>query len=420
MRFAISAWLLTGLACTACGGPSGGTCDWRKLAVEQAAARFDGATCSSGACISEAIQVAPGDGLPAKARTQDAANNLDVAVHDCRVFFAFRTAPNHFASADAELFVVSSEDQSHWRFEGRFHMGTDLREPRLLSFDGRLFLYFAVLGTDPLNFEPQGMMVSEYLGPGDWTEPAFFYGDGFIPWRTKVVAGVPYLVTYSGGEQIYQPGEGGLEVHWLTTEDGMEWTAVVPGQPKVLEGGGSETDFAFLPDGSLVAVSRNEAGDLQTGWGMKICTAPADDLGAWDCVGDPRKYDSPLVFEDGGRIWLIGRRNLTETGDYDLGHADPSYRELSFEEQTSEYEIDYSLSPKRCSLWEILPAKRRVEFVLDLPSKGDTCFSGIVRADDGLYEVYNYTSPVEGEEISWLTGQTRPTLIYRLGLRMDR
>ena len=73
---------------------------------------------------------------------------LDIVLHDCRLFFAFRTAPSHFASPDTVLYVISTDDpaQKSWTFERRFYLGTDLREPRFLSWNGRLFLYFAVLG----------------------------------------------------------------------------------------------------------------------------------------------------------------------------------------------------------------------------------------------------------------------------------
>lgn len=364
--------------------------------------------------VSEAVRIVPSDGLPAQVPTQDANNNLDVALHAGRLYLAFRTAPSHFAAPEAELYVVSTTDEQHWRYEARFHLGTDLREPRLLAWDGRLFLYFAVLGDDMLAFEPQGMMVSELRGPGDFTAPEWFYGEEFIPWRARVVDDVPYLIVYSGGAGIYTGGDPEpLEVHWLTTTDGRTFEPVVPGQPIVLTGGTSETDFAFAPDGALIAVSRNEEGD-ETGWGSKICRAEPEDLSTWSCVTDPRKYDSPLVFSHEGRIYLIGRRHLSEDGLYDL-----FLRDLTPEEQTQKYQIEYWYHPKRCSLWEVDPDTLEVAFVLDLPSRGDTCFAQVVPLDEpGLFRVYNYSSPVEGPDLDWIAGQTQPTHIYAATLSL--
>jgi hypothetical protein len=187
---------------------------------------------------------------------------------------------------------------------------------------------------------------------------------------------------------------------------------VIPDQPVVLTGGSSETDFVFLDDGSLLAVSRNEMGD-ETGWGMKICRAWPDALGDWQCVADRRKYDSPLLFRHRDQVYLIGRRNMTETGDYDLQR-----RDLCDFLQTLTYELDYWFRPKRCSLWRVDPDALAVEFILDLPSCGDTCFPGIVPLGRGNYLVYNYTSPLDGNDPFWLQGQLNPTLIYGIMLTL--
>jgi hypothetical protein len=355
--------------------------------------------------ISEAVQIVPGPGLPPEVMPQDANNNLDVTWHDDRVFLAFRTAPTHFASAETELYIVSSADEQTWRYEGRFHLETDLREPQLVSWEGRLYLYFAVLGTSPTAFEPQGTMWAEWRGPGDWSEPEWTDDPTFIPWRIKQIDGVLSLVGYTGGGEIYEPDGDPIQVRWRTSTDALTWSARVPGQDIVLEGGGSETDLEVLEDGSLVAVVRNEAGDAD-GFGSKVCTAPAEDLGSWTCSPDPRKYDSPLVFQAEGRVWLVARRNVTEDGHYDLG------MDLERAEASLLYQAAYWQQPKRCALWEVLPSERQVQHVLDLPSKGDTCFPEIIEID-GRLTIYNYSSDPEGHDWAWFEGQTRPTGIYK-------
>lgn len=367
--------------------------------------------------LSEMVQVVPDQGMPAGVVSQDSHNNLDVIWYQNRIFFAFRTAPSHFASDETVLYLVSSVDQQSWSLEASFHLNTDLREPRFLSFDGRLFLYFAVLGYQPTAFEPQYAMVTEYLGPCGWSDPEQLRVGGselpgFIPWRTKTIDGVPYLVGYVGGENIYEEDGEPIQVYWLTTADGRDFTPVVPDHPVVIEGGSSETDFVFTDDGGVIAVARNEAGDA-LGWGMNICRAEPGALGDWSCVNDPKKYDSPLLFRHGAAIYLIGRRNVTETGDYDLG-----LRDLSAAEQSSRYELDYWSKPKRCSLWRVDPDSLSVELVLDLPSNGDTCFPGLVPLGGDQYLIYNYTSPLDDPDMKWVTGQTNPTFIYRLTLTL--
>ncbi|WP_437901156.1 hypothetical protein [Sorangium sp. So ce124] len=366
-----------------------------------------------GPAVGEPIQVVPFTATTEGVETQQANNNLDVVAHEGRYFLAFRTAPNHFASDRAELYVVSSTDQARWTVETRVALGTDVREPRLLSYGGALYLYFAVLGKDPTKFEPQGTMFAVYEGPGRFSEPSWWEDQpGFIPWRLKVIDGVATMIGYEGGENIYQPDGEPIRVKWLKSRDGLAWEPVVPGQPTVQVGGGSETDFVFQDDGSVIAVTRNEAGD-ELGWGSKICRAEPERLGDWECKSDKRKYDSPLVFRRGDEIYLIGRRNLNETGNYDL-----DMDELPPAQQAQKYLVEYSFEPKRCSLWKVDPDALSVSFVLDLPSRGDTCFASALDAGEHEMTVYNYTSPLDGEDLDWFRAQGGPTIIYRTTLTL--
>jgi hypothetical protein len=353
-------------------------------------------------------QIVPAGPMPPQATPQAANNNLDITWHDGRLYLAFRTAPTHFASALTELLIVSSEDEEMWRYEGRFHLETDIREPQLVSWKGQLHLFFAVLGTDPAAFEPGGSRHALYNGPDDWTEPEEIFEDDFIPWRIKEIGGQLSLVGYTGGGSVYDPANSEpIRVRWLTSDDGVTWSPTVVGKEVVYQGGASETDLVVRADGSVIGVIRNEAGD-EGGFGSKICRAEPGAPADWQCVDDKRKYDSPLVFEREDRVWLIARRNLTATGHYDLGldeldHVDAYYA----------YQLDYWTHPKRCALWEVDPKALVVHHVMDLPSKGDTCFPEAVELDGDLL-VYNYSSdPDSIGDPSWLEGQTSPTGIYR-------
>lgn len=360
-------------------------------------------------------QVIPGPGVDVP--VMPANNNLDVVVFEDAWFLAWRTAPTHFASADAKLHVVRSTDQETWVHEATISMGTDLREPRFLVHDGELLLYFAALGESATDFEPGETFHVARDGSGAWGEAQLTFDDGFIPWRMYSWDGASVMVGYIGGDDIYDFGDTGayapqVEVKLLTSADGRTWSALVPGRETVHTGGGSETAVARLADGSLVAVMRNEAGDAD-GWGSKVCTAPADALGDWTCAADPRKYDSPLVFRHGSRVWLIGRRNLNDSGHYDLG-----LDHLDARAATLQYQLDYWNHPKRCSLWEVHPETRTVSFVLDLPSRGDTCFASALPVGGDDWMVYNYSSPVDGPDLDWIEGQLGETRIYKQRLTL--
>jgi hypothetical protein len=366
--------------------------------------------------IGEPRKVIPGTGLPAEARAQTSNNNLDVVRHEGRVFLAFRTAPNHFASKETALYVISSDDERTWRFETEVRAEVDLREPRLFSFGGSLFLYVARLGTDPVRFQPQGMSYVERGADGRWGSLVDFGEPTFIPWRAKVERGTPFLVAYDRGEQIYAPSGIPLSVHLFTTDDGRTFRPFDPARSAVLVGGASETDFVIGDDGTLFAVARNEAGD-ETGFGSKVCRAAAGSMTTWSCKSDPRKYDSPRMFWFDGEAYLVGRRNLSPTGDYDLEEI----RDRPLGERWFKNQIDYKNWPKRCALWRYVQSEDRIAFVADLPSRGDTCFPAVLEGNaPGEFVIYDYSSPIDGPDLPWNEGQVGPTSIYRHVVRFTR
>lgn len=374
--------------------------------------------------ITDTRQLIPGPGLPAEAPPQASNNNLDVVRHEGRVYLAWRTGPSHYASTKTALYVLSSADERTWKYETTLSAGFDLREPRWLSFDGKLRLWLARLGNDPNRFEPKGASYVERGADGGWgaivdcdaSTCGALGKSNFIPWRAKVERGVPYLVAYDRGELIYNPTGEPLAVHLFTATDGVTWKDLDPSVGPISVGGGSEADFAIGDDGALFGVIRNEAGDA-TGLGAKVCHAAAGALGKWTCRWDPKKYDSPLMFWHDGEAYLLGRRNVSPTGNYDLeDNRDRPLVERWFKDQ-----VDYKGWPKRCSVWRWVQGENRVAYVMDLPSRGDTCFPGAIRpaAADELV-VYNYSSPIDGADLAWNEGQIGETRIYRHVLRFTR
>lgn len=359
----------------------------------------------------------PSSAMPPEVISQVAHNNLDIAWHDAgdggRLYFAFRTGPNHFASPEVVMYVTSTADLLSWRFEGRFDLDTDLREPQLLSFKGKLLFYFVELGTDQLDFEPRGVHYAEWLGPGQFSEVRDIFAPGFLVWRIKTMERPgealgewAYAFGYDGGENVYDNDGEPIDVNWLRSADGIQWEPVT-GDGIVLSGGVSETDAVFMEDGSVVAVARNEAG-TDGHFGSKICRAEAGDIGTWTCKDDKRKYDSPMVFRQGDEVFLLGRRNVTESGHYDLDVDDKEPKD-----QYLDYQIAYWQQPKRCALWKIDPTELVATWVADLPSAGDTCFPEAIRLSSKHLLVFNYSSPIDqAADPSWLDGQMADTHIY--------
>jgi hypothetical protein len=363
----------------------------------------------------ETRRIVPSAGLPPQVTPMPANNNLDVVRHsDGRVYLAFRSAPNHFAGPKTAIYIVSSEDELTWDFEARLSVGTDLREPRLLSLNERLFIYVSRLGDTPLAFEPRGVWLSEHTRDATgshWGELESLDLPGYIVWRTKAARGRGYMTAYRGGGNIYRFNGHPLGVGLLASDDGRHWSPADPNHPFVYEGGVSEADFEFGADGQLFAVGANEAGDDVNGFGSVVCHAPAGAPANWTCNKDPKKYDSPLMFSHGGEIYLVARRTASEDGAFDRGFGWGPLRSII-------NALDYVTTAKRCSVFHYVKAERRVAFVMDLPSRGDTCFPGFLQGGDADEVVlYNYSSDIDGPDVAWSVGQRRPTYIYRHVLR---
>jgi hypothetical protein len=120
-----------------------------------------------------------------------------------------------------------------------------------------------------------------------------------------------------------------------------------------------------------------------------------------------RKFDSPLVFEHDGEIYVVARRNVTSSGAYDVASGPRLLR-------TIRNELSYITTAKRCSLWRFIPGEDRLAFVLDLPSRGDTCFPSVLSTEQpDTLAIYDYSSDIDGPDLPWSAGQRRETFVYR-------
>jgi len=358
--------------------------------------------------MSPPITVVPSAGLPPEVAVDRSNANLSVARFRGRVYMVFRTAKWQIADDNARLYVVSSADQVHWRFEGKFAYGRDVRECRLLAFKNHLFLYFALLGSNATTFDPGGTLATRYRGPGRWTPTKRFKDPDFIPWGVKTHRGHAYMLGYTGGGGTFSTDPPPKHVFWLTTFNGIDWHPVDPSKPIVYTGQCGETDFDFLPDGTLVTACQTEEVDA-LGWGAKICTAPPHHSSTWTCRGDPRRLDSPWVFVEGNNAYVIARRQIAYGGLYDYGADVSPDSDVTF----ALYDGTYAASPKRCALWWINVQTREFTPLRNVPGTGDTCYPSVIRESRHRYLVYNYTSPLNTDD-AWITALLfGRTLIYR-------
>jgi hypothetical protein len=336
-------------------------------------------------------------------------NNCAICFHEGRLFLAWRTAVTHFASPGAKMFLVSSGDLGlSWSYESKIEMGSDVREPSFVSIGGKLVFYFFQAGVNSAAFEPRFMWRTERLGPGKWSELVKVGVPGEIPWELKVRRGRAFMVSYAGNH--YQRGPGAIDVFFKTSKDGLDWTPVDPDHPVSYEGGLSEVGFELDETGAFFGVGRNEDGDA-TGFGSLLMTAPSNDLARWSYPrkGDPEIYESPRMFRHGKDLYLIARHDLG--GPMDLGLS-----WLPFDLQKYANLGAYWLRPKRTALYGIDRVSKKIIWLADLPSCGDTSFASIRRMGPDSFLVANYTSPLTHSRWSWMHGQVSDegTQIYLL------
>jgi hypothetical protein len=348
---------------------------------------------------SEPIWVIPSGVVPAEVIVQPSNNNVDIVTHDDALYVAWRTGPTHFADAEVQMPVMRSDDGgTSWVLETVVDLDSDLREPRLVSFNGVLQLIFFEAGVFAFTFDPQHVWRTVRGADGGWSEPEILFEAPEVPWDIKVRRGAVWMTSYLGE---HYGGEGAvMEVLFRRSEDGESWS-MVEGASHVYRGGVSEAAIEFDRDGGLWVVTRNEDGD-ETGFGSHVCYAAPEALSVWECpeVSDPERYDSPELFRHEDDIYMVARRDVG-------GPYGPEGDILA-----------YSDRPKRSALYRIDRDARAVIHMMDLPGAGDTAFGAIQQLDDHRFLLANYTSPLDEPDITWIEGQTseRGTQIYLLTL----
>lgn len=349
--------------------------------------------------VSDFRQIVPGPGMPAGFTPLRSTNNVDLIRVDDTIFMAFRTAPTHFPSSNAYIYVMRSDDLGEtWQQELVLHMNCDLREPRFMYFNNELFLYFFTGGRNPIRFEPSWIHVCRRRPDGSWTNPEKVFRQGYVAWRLRERDGIAWMSTYYGTE-IYGKGSRG-EIRLLRSSNGIEWEPISE-QPQIERVGAEEAEFVFDEQGGIVALVR-----LEVGGGALVCRAPADRLDRWETRFTPYKVDSSLMFTCKGRYFVVGRRNV----------AGRSARALNWPEGIrNAWSMGfYSITRKRTCVYEIDPQTLELFPLFDLPSKGDTAFAGIAPLDDnGRYLLVNYSSPVDGPDWPWIAGQLFGSVLYR-------
>lgn len=334
-------------------------------------------------------------------------NNVSIAIHQKRIYVAFRTGPYHFASKKAGVYVLSSADGQHWEKELELFIGRDIREPFLMSLNGKLHFYYFTAGQSIAAFEPKKIEHFVLDEEHCWIGPEEVLTEGEVHWSLKKRNSKVYMTSYKGAHYNLK-GPSSMELHFKKSKDGKNFAPIKQDKSTVYFGGASECAFEFDYEGNLWAVTRLEDGD-ETGFGSHVAYADKDNLDQWEFPdsADARCFMSPKMFNHNNDLYLIARKQL---GKHKFGRTP---RDKSMRTQRLRNWVSYSLSAKTTALYKINKLNKRVEWLMDLPGAGDTAFPSIVRLSQDKFLVANYSSPTNRhQKRSWLNGQFGKTGIY--------
>lgn len=336
----------------------------------------------------------------------------------------------------------------------------DLREPFFLVLNDRLHFYCQFIEGRSMKFNSLRTWNMSRGANDAWTEPVPVLGvkEHFWDIQTRKEGGknVAYLTSYSGGHYLVDDETVLNSVHFKRSENGLDWTPA-GGKEFVYRGGASEAAFVFLPGAeTFLTVLRLDDGD-DRGWGSLFGSGDMKKPGDWDIAkrADPRRFDSPRLFLQGGQVYLFARQNICETKDgkpdetrncpYDrlfVGDNEKeaeTHRETLFEKIklklmsrkdtkrgkgfgiSLQYEYTYYFHlAKRTALYWYDAEKKDWVHNLTLPSTGDTAFPSAEPLGNGEYLLANYSSSLANPNWSWRDGQQNRSGIYFMKLTFPK
>ena len=165
-----------------------------------------------------------------------------------RIFMGFRTAPTHFAGAETQMYIVSTDVKSfpeNWVVEAVIYREKDLREPYFVVQNETLYFYFFELGTNPISFDPNFPLRMSRMGLANWSSPLEWGHKGECNWQFNTNNNMSYALSFSGTEGV--TSFGNVKLFLNQSHDGITWVPVDAEKPVLYENGGiSEVKLSFF------------------------------------------------------------------------------------------------------------------------------------------------------------------------------
>jgi hypothetical protein len=313
-------------------------------------------------------------------------SNTDLIYWQDAFYLVHASSPWHFASEDCRLLVWRSPDAQDWELMAELGVeGEDIRDPKFAAVGDRLIMY--ALKNAIFTAEPYSTVMSVSEDGQTWSDFRDIEPQGWLFWRPKS----------PDGETWYMPAywhEHGRAM-LLESTDGENWSEV----SRIYEGERiDETAIEFLPDGRMIATGRLEVSDSILGHddAATLIGVSAPPYESWSYThSHVTRLDGPYLFSYNDRVYGVGR--------YQPGRRGPLTR------------LGSIFSRKHTSLFLI--QEDGLVYLSDLPSAGDTSYTGVVLREGDLYVSY-YTSDVR-RDYSWILGMVMPSEIRVARIDLD-
>jgi hypothetical protein len=286
-----------------------------------------------------------------------------------RFYLAFRSNPTgHMALEGSSACILSSADGIEWTEVCTFATpGRDLRDPHFAVLNDKLFAYTSSW------LDEEKLDINHQLGYGVWTLDGATWSDpvplegtwGHFIWRSLTHDGKVFLNGRRKRGFIFTDdsdvGSLALQSTLMESEDGLTFRPAI----YFPQEGGDETAFTFEDDGSVLAVMRTIGPPPHNAvvWRAK---PPYTD---WSHTMLHRFIGGPMLARWGERYLVGGRRFPGEQA----GGTDNSSTSIGWLEGLGPGETPHLVEG------------------IDLPSGGDTSYTGFVALSDteGLLSYYS-------------------------------
>jgi len=333
--------------------------------------------------------------------TKQHNSNTDMIFYKGSFWLVHAQTKWHLEDPNGDLVIWKSANAVDWEEATRINLpNTDVRDPKFADINGRLFLYFLPnYRFDPgpnttyftysdnsyLDFPvPQELKVNITHDAGNGTLIHTLEG-GWNFWRPKTNDNVTWYVLASGrkiGEAFssHDADVSNTITVLLESNDGLSWSEVTEVYTKW---GNGEACIEFLSNGELISTHR--VGSMgKSGYalgnpdGCTLIGTSNNSLTTWNFEQDKQtRLDGSTLFSINGRIFAVGRNHLGPRSD--MGNH---------------------MVTKRTAFYEVKSDK--LIHLFDLPSNGDTAYTGVAIKDGWIYTSY-YTNPIN-KDLPWFVG----------------